>query len=278
MNRIHKNYACKICHSTKSLKSCSKCRRTFYCSKNCQKIDWRTHKSECDSLHLRDSEQDVTMRNNGITEINGSNSNSPSRIQPNASDSAYSYQQASPTEQYAYAQPTTTQGYDGERQHQFQNHNTFEELSQQQHNFYLFNNEESSVERKETLNEQAEAITPYILDNNNSELKFGYSDQSQSQSSAEQQTFEDELFEQMQSDLEPANQQFLKETKENLEKQLLMFNETYLKQYQPEGGQSITGDQNKMGISEENFLDSSKFDETFLYRLVLAMAKQDISQ
>lgn len=251
MNREHKkktHYSCKICHSTLGLKSCSKCRRTFYCSKNCQKIDWRTHKSECDS------DQDVVIQSNGVNVINGSNGNS-------SVSGVYTYQES-------YVQPTNTHTYDEAREQQFhQLHNTLEdELNQQQqHNFYLFNNEESSV-RKETLNEQAEAITPYITDNNNSDLKFGYIDQPQSQSSTEQQTFEDELFEQMQSDLEPANQQFLKETKDNLEKQLLMFNETYLKQYQSEGEQSISGDQDKMGVSGENFLNGSKFDESFLYR------------
>ena len=225
MNKIHKNY-CKICHSTKGLKSCSKCKRILYCSKNCQKIDWRTHKSECDSLHLRD-EMNINL------EIGNSSNNL----------------QAST---FGEARQQQNNTYEPVKQQQT---NQYEEVSQP---YFMFNNDE---------NMQKETLTPFILDNNNSELlNFGYRDQPQSQSTAEQQTFEDELFEQLQSDLRPENQQFLKETKDNLEKQLSMFNETYLKQYQPESEQKISEEQEKMGISGENFLDPTKFDENFLYR------------
>ncbi len=39
---------CCVCGTLKSkTKRCSKCRVVYYCSKTCQKKDWKTHKTEC---------------------------------------------------------------------------------------------------------------------------------------------------------------------------------------------------------------------------------------
>lgn len=38
---------CANCGKTDSLKSCSSCKKTYYCSKECQKKDWKAHKSSC---------------------------------------------------------------------------------------------------------------------------------------------------------------------------------------------------------------------------------------
>lgn len=46
MNRVHKSYMCKICNKSTGIKIC-KCQRAFYCSKNCQKVDWNAHKTDC---------------------------------------------------------------------------------------------------------------------------------------------------------------------------------------------------------------------------------------
>jgi hypothetical protein len=47
--------ACKTCgklnaelsKEEKKLKTCSKCKRVAYCSKECQKKDWEDHKKDC---------------------------------------------------------------------------------------------------------------------------------------------------------------------------------------------------------------------------------------
>lgn len=38
---------CNTCLSTKDLKFCGKCGKVRYCSKDCQKKDWKVHKNSC---------------------------------------------------------------------------------------------------------------------------------------------------------------------------------------------------------------------------------------
>jgi len=39
--------ACAICKATENLKQCSKCRSVYYCSREHQLEDWKTHKNVC---------------------------------------------------------------------------------------------------------------------------------------------------------------------------------------------------------------------------------------
>lgn len=42
------NKFCEVClKNAKKLYSCSRCREIYYCSKNCQRIDWKEHKKRC---------------------------------------------------------------------------------------------------------------------------------------------------------------------------------------------------------------------------------------
>jgi hypothetical protein len=55
--------ACKTCgklnaelsKEEKKLKTCSKCKRVAYCSKECQKKDWEGHKKDCRPADAFDS-------------------------------------------------------------------------------------------------------------------------------------------------------------------------------------------------------------------------------
>ena len=38
---------CSFCSGTQNLSNCGRCRKVKYCSKDCQKKDWKNHKSNC---------------------------------------------------------------------------------------------------------------------------------------------------------------------------------------------------------------------------------------
>jgi len=47
-----RHYACKLCgvvEETAQLKRCGQCRVVYYCSKNCQVLDWAAHRGICKS-------------------------------------------------------------------------------------------------------------------------------------------------------------------------------------------------------------------------------------
>jgi hypothetical protein len=45
---VNKNKVCRVCGQTGELK-CSGCNKARYCSRACQKIDWKKHKKTCKS-------------------------------------------------------------------------------------------------------------------------------------------------------------------------------------------------------------------------------------
>ena len=38
---------CQVCGPCEKVQKCSKCKIVLYCSKECQKLDWKTHKTYC---------------------------------------------------------------------------------------------------------------------------------------------------------------------------------------------------------------------------------------
>ena len=45
---MHKNIIeCANCNKTKKLKKCARCTIVYYCSTECQKSHWKTHKPNC---------------------------------------------------------------------------------------------------------------------------------------------------------------------------------------------------------------------------------------
>ncbi|KAK7689834.1 hypothetical protein QCA50_006473 [Cerrena zonata] len=46
---MSKCYNCGVKGSVKTLQKCSKCKAAKYCSRECQKADWATHKPSCNN-------------------------------------------------------------------------------------------------------------------------------------------------------------------------------------------------------------------------------------
>nr|AVE14374.1 HIF-alpha prolyl 4-hydroxylases PHD2A [Crassostrea gigas] len=63
-DRPNISMACQLCSSSERLMVCSGCRRTWYCSKEHQKLDWKYHKKNCKRMREEDSE---TKHVHGIT-------------------------------------------------------------------------------------------------------------------------------------------------------------------------------------------------------------------
>lgn len=52
---------CQACHA-EAAKRCSLCQRVFYCSRNCQKTDWKTHKVHCTQYVKEKAERDARIQ------------------------------------------------------------------------------------------------------------------------------------------------------------------------------------------------------------------------
>lgn len=48
---------CEWCFSSKNLKKCSSCHVVWYCGSSCQRLDWKIHRVECQSLRKVDEER-----------------------------------------------------------------------------------------------------------------------------------------------------------------------------------------------------------------------------
>ncbi|KAF1938937.1 hypothetical protein EJ02DRAFT_457443 [Clathrospora elynae] len=41
---------CTTCSGQPARRRCSRCKSAYYCDKNCQKSDWKTHRNVCESI------------------------------------------------------------------------------------------------------------------------------------------------------------------------------------------------------------------------------------
>ena len=39
--------ACRVCDAVEKTKKCSGCEKVYYCGRECQRADWKAHKSSC---------------------------------------------------------------------------------------------------------------------------------------------------------------------------------------------------------------------------------------
>lgn len=64
---------CKVCSKTAiDMQICSACKSVHYCSRDCQKLDWKSHKTACFQLgqvHLSDKAIDTVLNNKPFNKI-----------------------------------------------------------------------------------------------------------------------------------------------------------------------------------------------------------------
>ena len=68
INTVH---ACNVCDSETNLKRCARCKKVAYCSRNCQKKDWKTHREKCSIVSSSSSQRPgptPAASNNGSNE------------------------------------------------------------------------------------------------------------------------------------------------------------------------------------------------------------------
>lgn len=244
VNRVHKPFHCKICGSTSQIKVC-KCQKVFYCSRNCQRIDWKTHKSDCynvvdiPSTHRAFNTFSVPSNNDPM--ISGSQQVSSGHFQQEHS-CARAGQHESQTTQYQHMLDTNTNNSKTETQ-PCSNTTTTSEFEENLFNSLLFTVDEGT--EREILKNldigDEDLLKVCQLDVDSS---FSFEEQSNTEAicgetgicddsrNNQQPTFDDEILEAIQRkksfEYQPESQRLLKETRENLEKELSMFREINL--------------------------------------------------
>ncbi len=53
VGKLIENYCCNVCKKNGKIKLCSRCKKVRYCSPECQKSDWPTHKTVCKKLAMK---------------------------------------------------------------------------------------------------------------------------------------------------------------------------------------------------------------------------------
>lgn len=277
-NRVHKPYYCKSCGSASGIKIC-KCQTAYYCSKNCQKIDWKMHKSDCYKV--------MGPRSSNIFSIHNSANNKSTNHQcehvfPDSDIPSQSSvhldrerRQYDPTPlQYNQPQPISTNTH----------HNVpsttitpVEDFEVNLFNSFMYSvDERTEKEILKNLNIRAEELlnsTSYNLDtHNSSSLDIANLKEYQPSTGVANQSFDEKVFEQIQRqnsfEFRPETQRLLKETKDNLEKELLLIREHNLLEPQKLGGnESVESEISTMHmVSNPKYINHAKVDENLVYK------------
>lgn len=232
VSRVHKPFHCRICGSTSQIKVC-KCQKAYYCSKNCQKIDWRSHKSECYDLvkypntfqqnsSVPQTNNDQLTHNIHILESQISSSNLQ---QQNFNYEREGQSYFPPPHQHAHDTNTTNMEIETPTC------TATDDFEENLFNSLLFSVDEST--EREILNNldigDEDLLRVCELDGDNA---LSFDDQTVLTVEEDDQVIDEETFAQIQRkkscEYQPEAQKLLKETRENLEKELSMFREINL--------------------------------------------------
>lgn len=264
VNRVHKPYACRICGNAVGIKVC-KCQKAYYCSKNCQKIDWKMHKSDCYQMveHPKTSGKQMT------TAMTSNVQSQPSQQQQSLVTNAQSQEpsvqarrQYDPTPlQYMQQAPdsTTTSAPQS----------SIEDFEENLFNSLMYSVDESTErEILENLNISDEILATYSLVADNA----SFEDQSISQPDiAEDQAFGERIFEQIQRRQSYEQKPEYKEARDDLEKELLHFREINLHEPQQQlddsdSSSNASGSMMQLTSNNPKYINHAKLDDHILYK------------
>ena len=264
VNRVHKPYSCKICGNAVGLKVC-KCQKAYYCSKNCQKIDWKVHKSDCFKFveHPTTSTQ-LPANNPAASNLSSSQLH---QLQHNNISNLHSHDEVSREGQ---------QHRDILMQYQHQptiatnttlSSSTIEDFGENLLNTLMYSVDEST--EKEILKNlqisEEELLKSFNLD----AVTDDQNSKEYQPFNADDQSFDEKIFERIQRQESFELKPEYKETREKLEKELLLFREINLHEPQQQlGGEKLDSRSEMMQISTNNpkYINHGKLDDHLLYK------------
>jgi endogenous inhibitor of DNA gyrase (YacG/DUF329 family) len=272
VNRVHKphkSFSCRICGNAVEIKVC-KCQKAYYCSKNCQKIDWKSHKSDCYKIieHPKSTKQ---FASNGSIATSSdksqqmlhqyqqqsfapSHQNELAREGRQYDPTPLQYQQPLPLSTNTSAPSTTIEDFE---------ENLFNSL---------MNSAGESSEREilENLNITDELLKSYNLDTDSSSSFDDQNQKNEQYSAGEDQSFDEKILAQIERHQSFECQPEYKETLDKLEKELSLFREINLHepQHQLEGEDSNSSSDMTQISSNQNpkYINHAKLDDHLLYK------------
>lgn len=232
VNRIHKPFHCRICGSTSQIKVC-KCQKAYYCSKNCQKIDWKQHKSECYDVVKYQSNFQNSLNNHEQNIQNIQNLESQNSAPESSQQQKYNCER----EGQSYFAHTHQQILNTNTSNTIEEETTptctetTDDFEENLFNSLLFSVDEGTErEILKNLEIGEEDLLKVVLDDAEGPLSFD--EQSVVEVVDDDQLIDEETFEKIQRkkscEYQPEAQKLLKQTRETLEKELSMFREINL--------------------------------------------------
>lgn len=100
---------CKMCLKTKDIRRCSRCQTAYYCSTECQRADWPSHRQECHQRSKMHQEQQQQIL---------------AAIQPTSSTAGFHEILTAPIQEVQVQQPNIVNNY-GMSNGDFMNDNNF---------------------------------------------------------------------------------------------------------------------------------------------------------